>query len=112
MNWMRIFLLISIVFIDKSIGDDTRSVKMSIMKNSLFQCASTTCLPFITLTVSTVRQCQMACLANNRCQAASFHQTNSNCELFDNIASQNGNMTAQTNIVTMIAISGTRVPPG
>jgi hypothetical protein len=54
----------------------------------------------------------MACLAQSICQAASFNQLNSNCQLFTNIQNQNGNMLVDINMVTMIAIPGTRFPPG
>ena len=88
------------------------SFKMSIMKDAQFQCSSTTCLPFVTLTVSNIRACQIACLNNVQCQAASFHQSNSNCELFDNVDNQNGNMLTQMNVVSMSVISGTRIQAG
>jgi len=54
----------------------------------------------------------MACLAESLCQAASFNQLNSNCQLFTDISNQNGNMLADINTITMIAMTGTRIPPG
>ena len=58
---------------------------MSIMTGWQFQCTNTTCLPFITVTTSSIRECQFTCLAQVQCQAASFQQTTSSCKLFANI---------------------------
>ncbi|CAF4217806.1 unnamed protein product, partial [Adineta steineri] len=65
---------------------------MSTMNGWQVQCSNTTCLPFTTLIVSNSRRCQMACLAQIQCTVASFHQSNSNCQLFADLSNQNGNM--------------------
>ncbi|CAF1126021.1 unnamed protein product [Adineta steineri] len=75
-----------------------------------FNCASTTCLPFSTLTVSDIFKCELACLAQIQCEAISFHQSTTKCELFANIPNQNGNMLANIDVVTMIVIDQTRFP--
>jgi hypothetical protein len=85
---------------------------MSIMTGWQFQCVNTTCLPFVAATASSLRKCQITCLAQVQCQAASFQQATSNCKLFANIQNQIGNMFADVEIVTMIVMSGTRMPPG
>ncbi len=85
---------------------------MSIMTGWQFQCTNTTCLPFFTVTTSDIRECQLACLAQVQCQAASFQQTTSSCKLFANIQNQNGNMFADVDTITMIVMSETRMPPG
>ncbi|CAF0732962.1 unnamed protein product [Adineta steineri] len=84
---------------------------MSTMNGWQFQCSNTTCLPFTTLIVSNSRRCQMACLAQIQCTVASFHQSNSNCQLFADLSNQNGNMLLPNiEIITLIVISGTRIP--
>jgi hypothetical protein len=100
------------ILIEQSVAQDMRSTVMSIMTGWQFQCATTTCLPFVTVTVSSVRRCQMACLAQVQCQAASFQQSTSTCELFTDISNQDENMSAHVETVTMIVIYGTRMPPG
>ncbi len=105
-------LLFLFILITKSVAQDTRSFSMSIMTGWQFQCATTTCLPFVTVTVSRISECQTTCLAQVQCQAASFQQSTSNCELFTNIKNQDENMSADVETVTMIVISGTRMPPG
>jgi hypothetical protein len=109
---IRISLLFLFILIAQLVAQDMRSTVMSIMTGWQFACATTTCLPFVTATVSSVRRCQMACLAQAECQAASFQQSNSTCELFTGIINQDGNMTPDVETVTMIVNYETRMPPG
>ncbi len=109
MNCIRIFLF---VVIAQSVAEDIRSFQMSIMTDWQFQCINITCLPFITVTALNVQNCQITCLNQVQCQAASFQQLNSRCKLFANILNKNGNMSADVETITMIVISGTRMPPG
>ncbi|CAF4078195.1 unnamed protein product, partial [Adineta steineri] len=76
-----------------------------------FQCANTTCLPFNNVIPSNIQNCQVACLTQSQCIAATFHQSTSNCELFDNMLNQNGNVLADVDATSMNVISGTRFPP-
>ncbi len=104
--WLLYMIIVQLV------AQDMRSIGMSKMVGWQFQCSTTSCLPFKTIIVSDIRRCQMACLAESLCQAASFNQLNSNCQLFTDIINQNGNMLADINTVTMISRPGTRIPPG
>ncbi|CAF1365461.1 unnamed protein product [Adineta steineri] len=83
---------------------------MSIEAGWQFQCSNTTCLPFVTVTVSNIDNCQVACLAQVDCQVLTFYRSSSNCELFADISNQNGNLSANIDTVTMIAIDRTRIP--
>jgi hypothetical protein len=85
---------------------------MSIMTDWQFQCATTSCVPFASVIVSNIRRCQMSCLAQVKYKAASFHQSTSRCDLFTIIPNPSGNMVANMNVVTMIVIVETRIPPG
>ena len=89
-----------------------RSGRMSILSNLTFECAQTTCPPFANVTGSNIRQCQMACLRQIQCKAATYYQSTSVCQVFDNTINQNGNMSDSINTVTMIIIPGTRFPSG
>ncbi|CAF1249915.1 unnamed protein product [Adineta steineri] len=86
-------------------------MEMSLMIYSKFQCANTTCLPFINVITSDIRSCQVACLAQSQCIAATFHRSTSDCELFDNMLSQSGNMLADMDATSMNVIGETRFPP-
>ncbi|CAF1096536.1 unnamed protein product [Adineta steineri] len=108
----RICLLLVFMIITQSVGEDMRSVRMSLMRGQKFQCASTPCLPFANIVTLTIIKCQMACLAQIHCRAASFHQSTSNCDLFTDMSNEISNMTTDTDITTMIVIAGTRYPPG
>jgi hypothetical protein len=85
---------------------------MSIMTGWQFQCVNTTCLPFVTFDASDVRECQIACLAQAQCQAASFQQSTAICKLFSSIQNQSNNLIAQMETVTMIVMTETRIPSG
>ncbi|CAF4108499.1 unnamed protein product, partial [Adineta steineri] len=83
---------------------------MSEMAGWQFQCSNTTCLPFATINVSNIHQCQIACLADVHCKAFSFHKSSSNCELFADISNQNGNLLVNMDTITMIVTHGSRIP--
>ncbi|CAF0822768.1 unnamed protein product [Adineta steineri] len=107
----RVCLWLLFMIITQSIGEDTQSMIMSLIVDSKFQCANTTCLPFINIITSNIRNCQVACLTRSQCKAATFYRSTSNCELFDNMLNQNGNMLADVDATSMNIISGTRFPP-
>ena len=98
--------------VSQALGHNMHSFRISIIKGQLFQCANTTCSPSITLAVSSVRSCQIACLNDDSCRAASFQRSTSICELFAYAPNQNESMTTNVEMVTMFVISGTRVPSG
>ncbi|CAF4075105.1 unnamed protein product [Adineta steineri] len=104
----RVCLWLLFIIIAQVVGEDTESIIMSLMINSKFQCANTTCLSFNNVITSNIRNCQVACLTQSQCRAATFHQSTSNCELFDNILNQSGSMLADINTTSMNIISGTR----
>ncbi|CAF1183634.1 unnamed protein product [Adineta steineri] len=98
--------------ITQSIGQDIRSMEMSLMPDFKFQCANTTCLPFLNVITLNIEYCQIACLGQSQCTAATFHRSTSDCELFDNMLNQNGNLLGDVDAISMNVISGTRFPPG
>ncbi|CAF1044652.1 unnamed protein product [Adineta steineri] len=106
----RICLWLLFMIIAQVVGEDTQSMIMSLMVDSKFQCANTTCIPFINVFTSNIMNCQVACLTQSRCRAATFHRSTSNCELFDNILSQNESILADVDATSMNVISGTRFP--
>ncbi|CAF0979395.1 unnamed protein product [Adineta steineri] len=99
------------MIITRTVEQDIRSEQMFLIPDAKFQCANTTCLPFISVITTDIRNCQFACLSQNQCTAATFHRSTSNCELFDNMLNQNGNMLADVDATSINVISGTRFPP-
>ncbi len=112
MTWEKISLLLLFIFTARSNVEDIRAIEMSVMTGYEFQCVNTTCLPLITVTAPNIRECQISCLAQVQCQAASFQETTSSCDVFTNIPDPNSNLVAHAEIVTMIVMSRTRIPPG
>ncbi|CAF1061893.1 unnamed protein product [Adineta steineri] len=98
------------MIITQTVGEDIRSQQISLIPDSKFQCVNTTCLPFISIITTDIKNCQFACLGQSQCAAATFHRSTSNCELFDNMSNQNGNMLADVDATSMNVISGTRFP--
>jgi hypothetical protein len=105
---IRILLLLLCVLLGPSVAEDIRSIKMSVMTGWEFECTDTTCLPFANVIASSVRECQILCLAQVQCQAASFQQSTSSCKLFATIPNQNGDMAVDVETTTMIVISQAR----
>ncbi|CAF1469465.1 unnamed protein product, partial [Adineta steineri] len=106
----RICLWLLFMIIAQVVGYDTQSMMMSLVVDTKFQCANTTCLPFTSVITTDIRNCQLACLGESQCTAATFHRSTSNCELFDNMLNQHGNMLGDVDAISMHVISGTRFP--
>ncbi|CAF1193263.1 unnamed protein product [Adineta steineri] len=106
----RICLWLLFMTITQVVGEDIQSMIMSLMIDSKFQCANTSCLPFINVFTSNIMNCQVACLTQSQCRAATFHRSTFNCELFDNMLNQNESILADIDAVSMNVISGTRFP--
>ncbi|CAF1173217.1 unnamed protein product [Adineta steineri] len=107
----RIFSLFLILLITQSATEDIRLFRMSKINGWQFQCANNTCLPFTTVTVSSMIKCQTNCLAQIHCRAVTFHKSISTCQLFDDIINQNSNMLANTDTISATVILQTRIPP-
>ncbi|CAF0916040.1 unnamed protein product [Adineta ricciae] len=100
------------MIIIQSTEENMRSMKMFVSMNSKFQCANTTCLPFIIIIPPNVLGCQVACLMRSQCKAATFYRSIMICQLFNDIIDLNGNMLIDTDATSMSVISGTRFPSG
>ncbi|UJR34469.1 hypothetical protein I4U23_021876 [Adineta vaga] len=112
MTWIKILILFFIVILEQSIGQNIRSFQMHIINEHLFQCITTTCLPYSNNIVSNIFQCQINCLSDIQCRAASFHQFNSTCQLFNNTTDNYNNLEIVIGSVTMIVISKTQITSG
>ncbi|CAF4318596.1 unnamed protein product [Adineta steineri] len=100
------------MIITQIVGEDTQSVIMSLSFDSKFECANIICSPFIDIITSNIKNCQVACLTRSQCKGATFYRSTLNCQLFDNILNQNGNMLADVDAISMNVITGTRFPSG
>ncbi|CAF1538348.1 unnamed protein product [Adineta ricciae] len=112
MDWRRLLIFLLVITPERSLAQNTRSFKMLSMNGWQFQCVTTTCLPYTTITASNIFRCQASCLGQVQCKAASFQRSTSGCQLFDNTMNQNDPMDANMDTIGMTVISGTRTPPG
>lgn len=109
---IRMSVLFIMSIFEQSIAQNLRSFQMYILNERQFQCITTTCLPYSNVMIPNIVQCQTSCLADVQCNAASFCRSNSTCQLFDNIPSQNISVETAIHIIAMVVISGTRKMPG
>ncbi|CAF3314049.1 unnamed protein product, partial [Rotaria sp. Silwood2] len=100
----RACLWLLFMIIKQIIGENTGSMIMSLIPDSKFQCANTTCLSVINVITSNIKKCQVACLTQSQCRAATFHRSTSNCELFGDMLNQNGNMLTDVDTTSMNVI--------
>ncbi|CAF1085638.1 unnamed protein product [Adineta steineri] len=98
------------MIITQIIGEDIQSMIISLLSNSKFECANTTCSPFLNIITSNIKNCQVACLTRNQCKGATFYRSTSDCQLFDNMLNQNGNMLTDVDAISMNVVIGTRFP--
>ena len=112
MTWMLISTIYLFICIGQSDLHDTRSFSMSIMNGVKLQCDNSTCSPSSVVSISSIHQCRIQCLAEAQCQMITFHQSISSCKLFGGALAQNFSMVADADAVTMFVISGTRMPQG
>ena len=112
MSTPTLFQWLLIALVSQSIVDPAPSFQMSVIKGGQFQCASAACPPSTVANVSNLCNCQMACLNQVLCQAASFQQSTSYCELFFYTPNQNQMILTSIDRIAMIIIPGTRVPSG
>ena len=112
MSWRKLCLLILLVLVEQTTTQNIRSAQMTLINGQQMMCANTTCLPFSTVIVSGVLQCQMNCLIQTECKTASFHRLFFNCTLFAYKPNVNETIFVDMNIVLMVVVDGTRIPSG
>jgi hypothetical protein len=94
----------------QSFSQDIRSLFLLKIIGKKYQCTSVGCSPATLVRKSSLRDCEIACLADARCRTLSFDSSNNQCELFVNIPSQYGNLLTQASAVTLITIGYRQIP--
>jgi len=79
---------------------------LSIVIDIKYQCNDPGCSPSTIVSVSSLKNCQFACLNDAQCRTVTFDQNSNQCELFSDIPSQYGTLLPQISVVTMTAING------
>lgn len=108
----HVYLLSLLVLMGQPLAQRMRSIEMSLFSGKQFQCGSTNCSSLITTTERNVRRCQMACLSARLCDAASFHQSTSACQLFSHLPNLSGDMLADPDAYSMRVHSDSRLSRG
>lgn len=114
MSLIKISILFLLIFVNKQLNaQNIKLFMMNIMDEWKFQCATTTCLPFIASLASDVHSfCQFKCLHQTQCKAVSFQKSTLMCFLFANTVDQNDTLEADSETITIIVISESRMPFG
>ncbi|CAF1590841.1 unnamed protein product [Adineta ricciae] len=112
MSQRGMYLILLCLLIEQLVAQDMRSLKMFVFNGLEFQCVNTTCIPYANRTTEGVLKCRITCLSLLQCKAASFYQSALVCQLFTDTSIQNANMLGNSNVISLIVQSGTRIPPG
>jgi len=97
-------VLLLLTFIAPSASQNIRTLLLSKRSDVRYQCVDPGCSSPTNIIVATLIDCEIACLSNINCRTATYDQSNSYCELFADIPSQYGNIVAQADVVTLMAI--------
>ncbi len=106
----NIILLLLLNFIAQSFSQDIRSLYLFEIIGKKYQCNTVGCSPSTLSLVSSLNDCEYACLADARCRTLSFDSSKNQCELFINIPSQYGNLLTQASVVTMTTNDYRQIP--
>lgn len=104
LNMVCIRVLLLLIIVNQLVSQNIRTLKLSIIIDTKYQCLSPGCSTSNLVYESNLRRCQIACLSDTNCRTITFDQSNNHCELFPDIPSQYGNMSAQADVITMVAI--------
>jgi len=85
-------------------AQNIRTIKLSEMIDTKYDCANQGCSPFNIAHVSSLKACQIFCLSVIECRTVNFYQSNNLCELFVDIADEFGIYVQQIDVISMTAI--------
>ena len=106
-----ILLLLRCAVMTHSYSPNIRSLELSQLINTRYQCINAACSPPTTVFASSMRDCQMTCLMNAQCRTISFYQSMNQCELFSDIPGEYGILLEEINFITMTAIDERQTSP-
>jgi len=101
----NIILLLLLAFIAQSFSQNIRSLQLLEIIGKKYQCTSAGCSPSTRIHMSSLRDCELACLADTSCRTLSFDSSKNQCDLFINIPSQYGILLTQASVVTMTTVN-------
>lgn len=108
MSNTQVLILLLGFIIDQAISQNIRSLYLTQLVNTQYECNSSNCSLSILISSSDLVSCRIACLSNEQCQTATFNRNNNQCNIFADIASQYGTLSSHFNVTTMIANNRTQ----
>ncbi len=99
-------VLLLLTIIVQLASQNIRTLLLSKINDVQYQCVDPGCSSATSITVTNLRDCEIACLSNMNCRTATYDQSNSECGLFADIPSQYGTIVPQAGVVTLMAIDG------
>ena len=97
------FFLFSLIALGTA--DDFRTLRLSKIGDTKYQCIESGCSPSTIITVSYLRSCQLACISHGNCRTITFDPMMNQCEIFVDTPSRRGNMLAREGVLTMVAFN-------
>lgn len=102
-NMLGIAILLFFCNVKLFFSQDIRTLTLSELIDTKYQCTSLGCSPSILSDASNLRDCQLSCIAATQCRTLTFDFTDAQCELFVDIPEEFGTLLSQSNVITMIA---------
>lgn len=90
-------------FIALGVANDFRSLRLTKIGDTKYQCTDSGCSPSTIIVTSYLRDCQLACLSHVNCRTVTFDSEMNQCEVFVDTPSRRGNMLARQGVLTMVA---------
>lgn len=83
-------------------SNDMRSMHMSKIGDSRYECTDPGCLSSTTVPVSNLHYCQIACLDDLYCRTVTYDPFINSCEVFFDRPDEHGSMLAEAGVTTWI----------
>lgn len=106
--WL-IAVLFPFIFIASFGAQHIQTITLSKILDVKYQCIDQGCSASTIVYVSSLRNCQIACLTDTQCRTVTFYKSNNQCELFIDIPDQFGNWVGQVDAVSMTAVDDRRL---
>ena len=106
----RVLFSLWLIIVMPAAAQNIRTLRLFKMGDTKYECVDAACSPSTIVIGSYLRGCQIACLSKDNCRTVTFDQSSSQCELFADKPPQRGLLSAQTGVLTMVAIDDRPLP--
>lgn len=95
-------ILIVFLAITRIVSQSVNYLYLLALTDTKYECNIAGCSPPITITISKLQDCEIACLQYEQCRTITFNSNTNHCEISVDIPSQLGNLLAHIGSTTMI----------